>query len=57
MTLSELLIALISIFFVFDSATLYLTNISFIFLLVLYLISICEIFLLSLVYCDIKGVK
>ena len=50
MTLLEFLVALMSIFFIFDSATIHLINISFATLLIIYISSIIEIFVFSIVY-------
>jgi len=55
MTLLELLIALISIFFIFDSATIHIINIPFTTLLIIYISSVIEIFVASIVYKKIKG--
>ena len=52
MTSTELFIALISIMFIFDSATIHLINISFTTLLIIYISSIIEI---SVIYGKIKG--
>jgi hypothetical protein len=50
MTLPELLIALMSIFFIFDSATIHIINIPFVTLLIIYISSIVEIFIISIVH-------
>jgi hypothetical protein len=50
MTLLEFLIALMSIFFIFDSATIHIINIPFTILLIIYISSIIEIFVISVVY-------
>jgi len=55
MTLLELLIALMSIFFIFDSATIHIINIPFTILLIIYINSVIEIFVASIVYKKIKG--
>jgi len=55
MTLLEFLIALMSIFFLFDAATIHIINISFTTLLIIYLSSIIEIFVISVIYEKIKG--
>jgi len=54
MTLSELLIALMSIFLMFDSATIHIINISFTTLLIIYISSVFEIFAASVVHEKIK---
>jgi len=54
MTLLEFLIALMSIFFIFDSATIHIINMSFIILLMIYIGSIIEIFVFSKIYKKIK---
>jgi len=56
MTFYELLISLMSIFFVFDSAIIRVVNISFFVLLIIYIISILEISFISFIYNKIKGV-
>ena len=56
MTFYELLISLISIFFVFDSAIIKVVNISFFVLLAIYIVSILEISSISFIYNKIKGV-
>jgi len=55
MTLTEFLIALISIFFIFDSATIYIIKIPFIFLLLIYIISVIEISFGSILYKKLRG--
>jgi len=55
MTLLELLIALMSIFFIFDSATIHIINIPFTILLIIYISSVIEIFVIFIVYEKIKG--
>ena len=55
MTLAELFIALISIMFIFDSATIHIINISFTTLLIIYISSIIEISVISVIYEKIKG--
>jgi len=55
-TFYELLISLISIFFVFDSAIIKVVNISFFVLLAIYIVSILEISSISFIYNKIKGV-
>ena len=55
MTLPELLIVLISIFFMFDTATIHIINIPFTTLLIIYISSVIEIFVASIVYKKIKG--
>jgi len=55
MTLSELLIALMSIFFIFDSATIHMINIPFATLLIIYISSVFEIFVASVIHEKIKG--
>jgi len=55
MTLTELFIALISIMFIFDSATIHIINISFTTLLIIYISSIIEISVISVIYEKIKG--
>jgi len=55
MTLQEFLIAIISIFFIFDSVTIHLINISFIFLLLIYIISVIEISFGSILYKKLRG--
>jgi len=54
MTLPELLIALMSIFFIFDSATIHMINISFTILLIIYISSVSEIFVASVIHEKIK---
>ena len=54
MTLSELLIALMSIFFIFDSATIHIINIPFATLLIIYISSVFEIFVASVIHEKIK---
>jgi hypothetical protein len=54
MTLLEFLIALMSIFFIFDSATIHIINIPFTILLIIYISSVIEIFVASIVYKKIK---
>ena len=56
MTFYELLISLMSIFFVFDSAIIRVLNISFFVLLAIYIISIIEISFISFIYNKIKGI-
>jgi len=56
MTLTELLIALMSIFFIFDSATIHIINIQFAILLIIYISSIIEISVISVVYGRIKNI-
>ena len=55
MTLQEFLIAIISIFFIFDSITIHLINILFIFLLLIYIISVIEISFGSILYKKLRG--
>jgi len=55
MTLQEFLIAIISIFFIFDSITIHLINISFIFLLLIYIISVIEISFGIILYKKLRG--
>ena len=55
MTLLEFLIALMSIFFIFDSATIHIINIPFTTLLIIYISSVIEIFVASIIYKKIKG--
>jgi len=55
MTLPELLIALMSIFFIFDSATIHIINIPFATLLIIYISSVAEIFVTSIIHEKIKG--
>ena len=55
MTLTELFIALISIMFIFDSATIHIINISFTTLVIIYISSIIEISVISVIYEKIKG--
>jgi len=55
MTLLEFLVALMSIFFIFDSATIHIINISFTTLLIIYISSIIEISVISVIYEKIKG--
>ena len=56
MTLTELLIALISIMFIFDSATIHILDIPFIILLIIYISSIIEISVISVIYGRIKNI-
>jgi len=56
MTFYELLISLMSIFFVFDSAIIKVVNISFFVLLAIYIISILEIYFISFINNKIKRV-
>jgi len=56
MTFYELLISLMSIFFIFDSAIIRVVNIPFFVLLIIYIISILEIFFISFIHNKIKGV-
>jgi len=56
MTLTELLIALMSIFFIFDSATIRILDIPFIILLIIYISSIIEISVISVIYGRIKNI-
>jgi len=56
MTFYELLISLMSIFFVFDSAIIRVINISFFVLLAIYIVSILEISSISFIYNKIKRV-
>jgi len=56
MTFYELLISLMSIFFVFDSAIIRVVNISFFVLLIIYIISILEISFISFIHNKIKRV-
>gem|GEM_PF-3589971 len=56
MTLTELLIALISIMFIFDSATVRILDIPFIILLIIYISSIIEISVISVIYGRIKNI-
>jgi len=55
MTLTELLIALISIMFIFDSATIRILNIPFTMLLIIYIGSIIEISIISIIHERIKN--
>ena len=55
MTLTELLIALISIMFIFDSATIRILNIPFTMLLIIYVGSIIEISIISIIHERIKN--
>jgi len=55
MTLLEFLIAVISICFIFDSATIHIINMSFIILLMIYIGSVIELFVFSKIYKKIKG--
>jgi len=55
MTFYELLISLMSIFFVFDSAIIRVVNISFFVLLIIYIISILEISFISFIHNKFKG--
>jgi len=55
MTLTELLIALISIFFIFDSATIHMINVPFTILLIIYISSIIEVSGISVLYKKIKS--
>jgi len=55
MTLMELLIALISIMFIFDSATIHMINIPFTILLIIYISSIIEISVISIIHGRIKS--
>jgi len=55
MTFYELLISLMSIFFVFDSAIIKIANISFFILFIIYITSIIEISFMSFIYNKIKG--
>jgi len=54
MTSSELLIVLMSIFFMFDSAAIHIVNISFETLLIIYIGSVIEISMSPFVYKRIK---
>jgi len=56
MTFYELLISLMSVFFIFDSAIIRIVNISFFVLLAIYIISILEISFISFIYNKFKGV-
>jgi len=56
MTFYELLISLMSIFFIFDSAIIKVVNISFFVLLMIYIISILEISFISFIHKKIKRV-
>ena len=55
MTLTELLIALMSIFFIFDSATIRILDIPFTMLLIIYVGSIIEISIISIIHERIKN--
>jgi len=55
MTLSEFLIILMSIFFIFDSIFIHLINFSFIILLMIYIISVIEISFGSILYRKLRG--
>ena len=55
MTLSEFLIILMSIFFIFDSVFIHLINFSFIILLMIYIISVIEISFGSILYRKLRG--
>jgi len=57
MTLQGFLISIISIFFIFDSAIIHLINISFVFLLLIYIISVIEISFWPILYKKLKGLK
>ena len=57
MTFYELLISLMSIFFVFDSAIIRVVNISFFVLLMIYVISIFEISFISFIHKKIKRIS
>jgi len=54
MTLAELLITLISIMFIFDTATINITHLSFSFLLFIYILSVIEISFFSFIIMKIK---
>jgi len=56
MTLTELLIALISIMFIFDSATIRILDIPFMILLIIYIGSIIEISIIPVLYEKIKSI-
>jgi len=56
MTFYELLISLMSIFFIFDSAIIKVVNISFFVLLMIYIISILEISFILFIHKKIKRV-
>jgi len=55
MTLTELFIALISIMFIFDSATIRILDIPFTILLIIYISSITEVSIISALYERIKS--
>jgi len=55
MTFPELLIALMSIFFIFDSATIHIINIPFAILIIIYISSIIEISVISAIHGRIKS--
>jgi len=55
MTLTELFIALISIMFIFDSATIRILDIPFTILLIIYISSIIEISVISVIHGRIKN--
>jgi len=57
MTFSEFLVTIMSIFFIFDSATAYIINIPFVILLTIYIVSVVEISAGSIIYKKLKGVK
>jgi len=57
MTLSEFLVALMSIMFVLDSATINILHISFSFLLLIYILSVSEILFFSNIITKIKSSK
>jgi len=57
MTLAELLVALISIMFVFDSATINILHISFSFLFIIYILSVLEILFFSNIIAKIKNLR
>jgi len=54
MTLTELLIALISVMFIFDTAAINITHLSFSFLLFIYILSEVEILFFSFIIIKIK---
>jgi hypothetical protein len=54
MTFAELLIALISISFVFDSAVIHIINMPFSTLLIIYINSVAEILIASIIHQKIK---
>jgi len=56
MTFYELLISLMSIFFIFDSAIIRVVGISFFTLLSIYIISIFEFSFISFIHNKLKGV-